>query len=574
MISAPLRKILPVLEWLPQYRPANLPGDIIAGITLAFFVIPISMAYASLAGLPPQAGIYCYLFAGTLYFFFGTSRHLAIGPTSSISIVVGAAVMGMSAGDPGKALSLGAATALIMAALFFIAYIVRLSSLINFISDTVLTGFKAGAALVIASTQLPKLFGVQAGGANFFERIWSLVTQAGDAEFPVLIFGMIALTLLITGNYFFRGKPVSLVIVILSILILSFTELKESGIRVVGEIPAGIPSLKVYLPDMMELNEIFFLAMACFLLSYIESISAARTLAKKNGYEVDPKQELIALGFANLASSLGSGYPVAGGLSQSTVNERSGAKTLLSLLITSCILGITLVFLTGLFSNMPEVILAVIVIDAIIGLINIKEMKHLYRVSRTEFWVSLLTVILVLFFGVLNGIIIAAIFSILAILKKTSNPHIAILGRIPGTNLFSDMLRHPDNKPVERALILRPESSILYFNINNIRERVHALVDGYDGELKLLILDLSSANYVDVPGAEFLLQMEDTLEKKNVVFRIVDALGTVRDILRAEGMEQEIGHISRRVTIQDILDETFHSSAAPPQPSPAGEGAC
>lgn len=547
------RGLFPVMGWLPEYKMSFLKWDLIAGTTLAFFVIPTSMAYASLAGLPPETGIYCYVFAGLLYFFFGSSRHLAIGPTSAISIVVASAIGSMAGDDPSKAVVLASATALLMAGLFLLAYIIKLSSLINFISDTVLLGFKAGAALVIASTQLPKLFGISSSGKNFTERILYLADNIGETNILVLLFGLGSLLFLLTGNKYFKGKPVSLIMVILSIIIMSVTDLKDRGISVVGEIPEGLPVLGWTMPGPDELNDVFFLALACFFLSYIESVSAARSIAREKGYEIDARQELLALGAANLASSLGSGYAVAGGLSQSTVNTKSGAKSLLSLVVTSVVLCFSLFFLTGLFKNLPHVILAVIVLDAVIGLINVRELKHLFKVSRLEFWVSVLTIISVVSFGVLRGILIAVIFSIITILRKSASPHMAILGRIPGTGLFSDMLRHPDNLPVDGVLILRPESSILYFNIHFIREKIREMVMNYEGRLTLVILDLSSANYVDVPGARFLIQLEDDLEKQGIDFRIVDALGSVRDILRAEGMEREIGHISRKHTINEIL---------------------
>jgi SulP family sulfate permease len=561
MIAQQLSKLFPVIDWLPKYNRSYFKWDLIAGITLAFFVIPTSMAYANLAGLPPQTGIYCYVFAGLLYFFFGTSRHLAIGPTSAISIVIASSIGTMAMGDPGKAVLLGSATALIMAGLFLAAYIIKLSSLINFISDTVLLGFKAGAALVIASTQLPKLFGIPVSGDNFFRRIVYLFTHLGETNIYIMAFAMAALTCLLLGNYYFKGKPVSLFIVIASIILMSFTGLKEFGITVVGEIPRGLPTPGWPLPGPDEISDIFFLALACFFLSYIESISAARSIARDNGYDINPHQELLALGFSNFSSALGGGFAVAGGLSQSTVNTKSGAKSLLSIIITSIVLVFSLYFLTGLFKNLPFVILAVIVIDAVIGLINIKEMKHLFKVSRVEFWVAILTIISVIFFGVLRGIIIAVIFSIITLLRKSASPHMAILGKIPGTNLFSDLLRHPDNEPVDGALILRPESSILYYNINHIREQIRELVNNYKGKLNMLVLDLSSANYIDVSGARFLVQLEDELEKRGIGFRIVDALGTARDILRAEGMEQEIGHISRKLTINEILAEIDHRSS-------------
>jgi high affinity sulfate transporter 1 len=558
--------VLPVLSWLPSYKAANLKWDLLAGMTLSFYVIPVSMAYASLAGLPPQTGIYCYLFAGLLYFLFGSSRQLAIGPTSAMAMVIGTSIAAMANGDPANAILLASGTALLVAFLFLVAWLIRLSSLVNFISDTILTGFKAGAALVIASTQLPKLFGLHITASNFFERIWLILSGLGETHLPTLIFGLVALVLLVAGQRFLPGKPVSLVVVVLAILSVYYGTDNTASLAMVGELPGGIPSLSVPLMKFREVDGIFTLAMACFLLSYVESISAARTLAAKNGYEVNARQELLALGAGNLASALGGGFPVAGGLSQSSVNDKSGAKSLISLVITSILLGLCLLFLTGLFRYLPEVILAVIVLDAIAGLIRIQEMKHLFKVSRLEFWISLSTIIAVLFFGVLNGVLIAVVLSLIFLLKQAASPHIAILGQIPGTTNYSDMQRHPDNIPVKEVLILRVEASILYFNINNINDRIHQIVNDYPGHLRMVIMDLSSANYVDVAGARFFLHLEDDLEKKGIGMYIVDALGQVRDILRAEGMEKEIGHISRKVTIHNVVTATAQHRGMAPQP--------
>lgn len=554
-----LQRLFPIFEWLPRYKMSFLKWDLIAGTTLAFFIIPTSMAYAALAGLPPQTGIYCCLFGGLLYVMFGTSKHLAIGPTSAISIVIATSIGAMAGNDPAKAVALASAATLFMASLFFIAYIIKLSSLVNFISDTVLVGFKAGAALIIASSQLPKIFGITDKGQNFIQKIWHILENLDQINYTVLGFAVAALFLLIYGNFKFKGKPVSLVIVIISILLVTFTDIDKYGISVIGEIPKGIPSIHLSMPTGQEISEVFFLALACFFLSYVESISAARSIAQEKGYEIDARQELLALGAANLGSAMGSGYAVAGGLSQSIVNAKSGAKSLVSLVFTSVILALSLLFLTGLFKDLPNVILAVIVIDAVIGLINIREMKHLYRVSRLEFWVSVLTIVSVVFVGVLKGIIIAVIFSLFSLLRKSASPHIAVLGRIPGTKLYSDMLRHPDNQPVDGVLILRPEASVLYFNINHIRDHVREQIRNFKGDLKLVIFDLSSANFIDVQGSRFLLHLQEELQKKGIRFRIVESLGRVRDMLRAEGMEKEIGHISRKMTINEILED-FNNS--------------
>jgi len=548
-------QLLPVISWLSRYEKSYLKWDLIAGTTLAFLVIPTSMAYATLAGLPPETGIYSSLFAGLLYFLFGTSRHLAIGPTSAMSILIATSIGAMAGGDPAKAVILASATALTMAGIFLLAYIIRLSSLTNFISDTILLGFKAGTALVIASTQLSKFFGIKDGGEGFTGKILHLFTHLDETNYVVLVFGITALLILLSGNKYLKGKPVALIVVILAILMVSFTGLGNKGIDVIGEIPRGLPALTWPISTGQEMSDILFLALACFFLSYIETVSSARTIAREKGYEVDSRQELLALGAANLGSAIGGGYAVAGGLSQTTINVKSGARSLVAMIITSIVLGFSLYFMTGLLQNLPQVILAVIVVDAVIGLINVREMKHLYKVSRSEFWITMLTILAVIYVGVLKGIIIAALFSILILLKRSATPYMAVLGKIPGTSLFSDMFRHPDNEPVEGVLILRPESSILYFNINHIRDKIFEQVNHFPGSLKLLILDLSSANYVDISGARFLVQMEEDLEKKGIVFRIVDALGRVRDILRAEGMEKEIGHISRRNTINELLEE-------------------
>lgn len=549
-----LRQILPVLSWLPAYKASNLKWDLLAGITLAFFVIPESMAYATLAGLPPYTGIYCYLFAGLLYFLFGTSRQAAVGPTSAMAIVIGSSIGLLAGGDAAKAVLLASGTALIVAVLYFLAWLIRFSSLVNFISETILVGFKAGAALVIASTQLPKLFGLHISSTHFFERLGMLFMHMGDTHLPTLIFGSIAIIALIVGHRLLPGKPISLFVVIISILVIFFTGIDNTSLLLVGDLPKGIPVPTFPQITLTEIDELIVLALACFVLSYVESISASRAIALKHNYEIDARQELLALGSANFAASLGSGFPVAGGLSQSTVNDKAGAKSLLTLVITSVILGICLLFLTGLFRFLPEVILAAIVLDAVIGLIKIKEIKHLLRVSKLEFWISMSTIAAVLLFGILNGVILAVILSIVFLLKQAASPHIAILGQIPGTKNFSDMYRHPDNIPIDGVMILRVEASILYFNINNIHDKIQQLVETYPGNLKLLIMDMSSCNYLDVAGARFFLHLEDDLEKKGISLQIVDALGQARDILRAEGMEKEIGHISRKVTIIDVVD--------------------
>ncbi len=339
----------------------------------------------TLAGLPPEVGIYCYLVGGLFYALFGSSRQLAIGPTSAISMLVGVTVAGMADGDPARFASIAALTAVVIAAMCVLAWLFRLSSLVNFISETILLGFKAGAALTIAMTQLPKLFGVKGGGEDFFERIVILGGQLPDTNLAVLAFGVAALAVLLLGEKFLPGRPVALFVVVTSIVVLSVTPLIDLGFKVVGALPQGLPEFRLPGLRVRDVDGVIPLAFACLLLAYVESVSAARALAQQNGYEIDPRQELLGLGAANLAAGFFQAYPVAGGLSQSSVNDKAGAKTPLALVFASITIGLCLMYLTGLLANLPNVVLAAIVLVAVKGLINIGEMRHVWRVSRYEF---------------------------------------------------------------------------------------------------------------------------------------------------------------------------------------------
>ena len=305
--------LVPPARWLAQYRAVWLPADAVAGVTLAAYAIPVSLAYAGLAGLPPQVGIYGYLLGGLGYALFGSSRQLAIGPTSAISLMIAATVGVMADGDANRYAQIASLTAWTVAALCLIAWLLRLSGLVKLISDSALVGFKAGAALTIAMTQLPSLLGVVGGGHNFFERAVLLAGQLGQTDYLVLALGIIAIMLLVLGERMLPGRPVALAVVALSIVAASVLGLPALGVATTGEIPAGLPTLAGPALRLHDIEGIVPLAAGCLLLAYIESVSAARTFAAKHGYGVDPRQELLGIGAANLATALGHGYPVAGG---------------------------------------------------------------------------------------------------------------------------------------------------------------------------------------------------------------------------------------------------------------------
>jgi high affinity sulfate transporter 1 len=548
---------LPIAGWLPLYQPAWLRFDLIAGVTLAAYAVPVSLAYADLAGLPPQMGLYCYLLAGLGYAIFGSSRHLAVGPTSAISLVLGVTLAGLALGDSARQAALASLTALIVAGVFALAWLLRLSVLVNFISESILAGFKTGAALVIASTQLPKLFGVQGGGDDFFERMGRIIQQVPGTNLLTLAIGVGAIAALVLGEKFLPGRPVALGVVVLALVVSSLGQLEQHGVKVVGQLPAGLPYLRVADASigplqLAEVRELIRLAFACFLLAYIESVSAARTFALKHRYTVDPRQEFLGLGAANLLAGLWQGFPVAGGLSQSAVNEKGGARTPLSLAFASAVIGLVLLFFTGLFRTLPEAILAAIVLIAIKGLIDLKELRYLWYASRIDFAAAGAALAGVLLMGVLDGVIVAALVSLVMLLGRAARPHVAFLGRIPGTDRFSDVARHPENEAIPGVLAFRVEASLVYFNVDHVLQTVLQRVQCKPG-LQRVVYDLSNTPFVDVAGARMLRRLHDELASQRIELRIVGAHSTVRDRLRLEKLQEHVGPINRHVSLGEAV---------------------
>jgi anti-anti-sigma factor len=364
--------------------------------------------------------------------------------------------------------------------------------------------------------------------------------------------------MLLAGNKWLPGKPVALVVVMLSLLAVAVLGLEERGLRIVGEIPAGLPRFQGFNFDLAELarpdaRQLVRLACACFLLSYIESVSAARTFAIKHRYDIDPRQELLGLGAASLLAGLFQGYPIAGGLSQSAVNERAGAKTPLSLIVASLALGCVLLFLTGLFRTLPDTVLAAVVLVAITGLIDLGELRHLWRVSRLDFAAASIAFVGVLCMGVLDGVVVAVVASLGMLLWRSSQPPVAFLGRIPGTQRYSDLARHPDNEPLAGVLAFRVQSSLLYFNADHVREVVLARANQQTG-LKRVVCDLSNVPYIDVPGARMLKRLHQELNELSIEFKIAEAHGPVRDMLRSEDLEALVGTITRHVSLADLVE--------------------
>src|SRR6266404_4545563 len=547
--------IFPVLAWLPGYERKWLRADLIAGVTLAAYLMPAGLADASLANLPPEAGLYACLFSGLVFWLFCSSRHTAITVTSAISVLVGASLGDLAGGDASRFWALASCTALIVGALGLIAWVAKAGVIVNFVSESVLVGFKCGIALFIASTQLPKLFGFKGSHGDFWERSGHFFSHLGDTNIASLLLGLGALAVLLLGKRFLKNKPVALFVVIAGIIAASSMDLGRFGVKLLGQVPQGLPPFGLPAVHVSDINDLLPLALGCFLLGMVETAALGRMFAVKHGYRFDANQELLGIAGANVMAGLGHGFPVSGGMSQSLVNESGGARTPLSGFIAALLMLLIVLFVSGALRYLPQPVLAAIVLMAVMGLFNVAALKHFWRADRSEFVVAIAALLGVLGSGLLRGVLIGAIISVVQLLRRASRPHVAFLGRIQGTRRFSDMARHPDNEPVPGALLVRVESSLLYFNAEHVRDAVAARLHAEATPPKIVILDLSASPHMDIQACGVVMNMADDIKAAGACLQIVEARSSVRDRLRAEGIEEHGSQVNRFTSVADAVED-------------------
>ena len=539
--------------WLPRYERSWLRTDVLAGITLAAYLLPSAIGDASLAGLPPQAGLYSCLFGGLVFWLFCSSRHTALSVTSAISLLIGATLSEMAPGDAARHATLAACTAVMVAGFAFAAYAARAGTIVNFFSETVLVGFKCGVALFLASTQLPKLFGFSGSHGDFWERMGHFLRGLGGTNGTSLTLGLAALTALLLGKTVLKHRPVSLFVVIGGIVAARIFGLDARGVALLGTVPRGIPVPALPLVSRADLNALLPLAMACFVLAAVETAAIGRMFAAKHGYRLEATQEFLAIGAANLVAGLGSGLPVSGGMSQSLVNETAGARTPLSGLVAALITLVVAVFFTGLLRYLPQPVLAAIVLVAVTGLVRIDTLRHIWRFSRTEFAVAMAALIGVLGSGLLNGVLVGAALSIALLIHRASRPRVVEVGRVPGTSYFADLVRHPENERVPGALIVRSEGAMLYFNVDHVRDRLSALLAERAVPPRLVILFMGNVPFVDLAGVEMLAEFGETARQRGIDFRLAETHGPIREALRRIDRPATIGLAEANQTVDDVL---------------------
>jgi SulP family sulfate permease len=466
--------------------------DLLAGLTTAAVVVPQAVAYASLAGLPVQMGLYVATVPMVAYALLGTSRPLSVSSTSTISILTAGALVGAgAAGDPGRAAATASLLALLVGGILAAGGLLRLGFLADFISSPVLAGFKAGMGLVIAASQLGKVLGVPVQGDGFFAKVWSALTQLGDANPATVALAVGGLAVLLALRRWAPRVPGPLVVVILGIALVAATDLEERGVALVGPVPGGLPSLA--LPDLAGAAALLPAAAGIALMSFIESISAARAFAARTDPPLDADRELLALGAANLGAGLFGAYPAGGGTSQTAVNDQAGARTRLAGVVTAGVTVLVLTVLAPLLADLAQAILGAIVVVAAIGLVQLAPLRRIRAVRRRDFWLGLVALLGVLTVGVLGGVLEAVLISLLVLLYELDHPRIVAGERVPG------------------LLVVRPEGRLFFANARRVVDRIAAIAADQHPRPRVVLLDLSAVNDLEVTALERLADLADDL---------------------------------------------------------------
>lgn len=534
--------------WLRGYRGVWLGADLLAGLTLAAYLIPEAIAYASLAGLSPQTGLYACLFGGIGYALLGPSPRIAVGPTASASVLIAGTLASTHVAAPAQAAQ---AIALLAGGLAVIAWLVRGGQLVNFISEPVQTGFKAGAALYIGATQLPALLGLPAGGGDFASRLGQCAAQLGHWHPPAAALGLGTLALLWLLGRCLPGRPLMLPVLIAAGTLVAALDLPAHGVAVVGMVGSARP---VFGPPDLDLDawrELLPGAMACLLVLSVEGLAVARVFAGRDGRTLHPDRELLALGVGNLLVGLFGGYPAGGGMSQSAVNDRAGARTPLALLVAAAVLAAALFGAAPLLRWLAAPMLAAVVLVAVSGMIDLSALRRLRRVSRNEFGMALVALFAVLLLGVLRGVLVAALVSLLGQLRRTAHPHLLEQGWLADSGRYVDHYRHPEAQRPAEVLVLRPDRPPLYYNAESLRLQLRRALDGRP--VRAVVLDLAVAGEIDLSAADMLGAVAAEFAARGVRLWLADVRGPVRDLLERAGFAERFPELRQHLALADAV---------------------
>lgn len=551
-----LKSFLPILEWLPNYNSEQLKGDLSAGLTVGVMLIPQGMAYAMLAGLPPIYGLYASTLPLILYAILGTSRQLAVGPVAMVSLLTASSIGMLAETGTASYIALAISLALVVGLIQFSLGAFRLGFLVNFLSHPVISGFTSAAALIIGISQLKHLLGIPIGRSHHIHEILlEAIEKIASVNIPTLLIGLGGIALIIAVRKLNRSIPGSLLAVVFGILVSWGLGLTEGGVKIVGEVPQGLPSFALPGFSFDLLGTLLPIALTISLVSFMESIAVAKAVqAKHKNYKVIPNQELIALGAANIGGAFFQSYPVTGGFSRTAVNDQAGAKTGMASIISAALIILTLLFLTPLFYYLPNAILAAVIMVAVFGLIDYKEPIHLWHTDRGDFWMLIVTFVATLSLGIEQGIGIGVILSLAMMIFRSTRPHMAELGQVPGAKVYRNLDRFPDLEKRDDILIVRFDAQLYFANINFFQDRIGEMVRTKGDKLKAIIINAESIGYMDSSALHALEELVNKYKGRNVEIFFTGVIGPVRDTLTRAHLLDKIGKDHLLMTVQQAVD--------------------
>lgn len=551
-----LKKFIPALEWLPNYKRTDLSGDLSAGLIVAIMLIPQGMAYALLAGLPPVIGLYASTIPLLIYALFGTSKHLAVGPVAIVSLLVLTGVSTLAEPGSEEYIALVLLLMLMIGILQFLMGVFRLGFLVNFLSHAVISGFTSAAAIIIGLSQLKHLLGVKLeAGKDVFKLLTEAFMRASEINPITISIGFISILLLVYIKKLIPKIPGPLLVVVVSILVVYGFNLENFRVKIVGEVPSGLPGFSMPSLEFNAFLALIPIAVTISLIGFMESIAMAKAIAAKEKYKVVANKELIGLGLANIGGSFFSAYPVTGGFSRSAVNYQSGARTPMASVITAFLILLTLLFFTSLFYYLPNAVLAAIIMVAVYGLIDVKEAKHLFKVRSVDGWTWVITFVATLVIGIELGILVGVGFSLIIFIGRSAYPHVAELGFLREENVYRNIERYPNAKVHSDVLIFRFDASLYFANMTFFENKVSERISDKP-KTSWVILDFSGVNSIDAVALHSLKELILTHREAKVEFLLAGVKGPVMDLMKKAGyvekFAEKITYLSVDHALRDI----------------------
>jgi SulP family sulfate permease len=538
-------RFVPLLGWLPDYTGRLFRQDLVAGLTVAVMLVPQSMAYAALAGMPPVTGLYASIVPLLVYAVLGTSGALAVGPVAITALMTAAALAPLAAGDPGRYAALAGLLALLVGAIQLAMGVLRLGAVVNFMSHSVLSGFTSAAAIIIAASQLKDLFGLDAERAETFPEIVSSVWRsAGTAHGPTIAVSAVGIAGLVLLKRLWPKLPNALLVVAGVTVASAVLALGERGVKILAEVPGGLPVPSLPSLSGQDVTALAGPAFAIALVAYMEGIAVAKALAAKSRQHVSPDGELVAVGAANLSAGVFGAFPVAGGFSRSAVNFSAGARTPVATVVTALVVALTALVLTPAFHHLPKAVLGAIVVVAVVGLIDLDGARTAWRTRRVDGLAVAITFGVTLLYGVEPGLAAGVVFSLAVFLWRSSRPHQAELGRVPGTAMFRNISRYKGLVTEPGIAVLRVDGPFYFASAQRVADSLTELAERRS--LHTVVLDASAIGDCDADGAHTLADLRRSLADRGVTLRLATVRGPVRDLLDRAGVWralQEAGQV-------------------------------